>query len=314
VILEEIAAKTGLRKEYLARIAGSASHRYKTYRIPKRKGGYRTIHHPSRQLKFIQGWLVDNLFKYFPIHDAVYSYRLGRGIKDLATLHLRNNYLLRVDFQDFFPSLLNSDVIRLLTSNNNRFPIRLSEEDYVIIASLVCRNSQLTIGAPCSPILSNAILHDFDTHWFEQARQTGVTYSRYADDLYFSTNAPNVLQGILRDLHSDLQQRGSPRLKINEAKTVFTSRKRKRLVTGLILTSTNQISVGRERKRHLKSLVYKFAQNRLEVEKVTYIRGFLSYIQGVEPSFLKRLTEKYGAEVLDRLSATSVGFDQHRKR
>lgn len=301
MILKGIAVKTGLGIDYLARLAGSASHRYKTYSIPKRKGGFRKIHHPSRPLKFIQRWLVDNLFKYLPIHDAVYSYRSGRGIKDLADLHVRNNYLLRVDFQDFFPSISGSDVTRLLSTNKHRFPITFSAEDYQLITSFVCRDNQLTIGAPSSPIISNAIMYDFDAQWFEKSRQIGVTYARYADDLYFSTNVPNTLQDLLRDLQFDLQQRESPRLRINESKTVFTSRKRRRAVTGLVLTSTNEISVGRVRKRYVKSLVYKFAQNILEEEKVAYLRGYLSYIQAVEPSFFKRLVEKYGTDVLVRL-------------
>lgn len=144
-------------------------------------------------------------------------------------------------------------------------------------------------------------MYDFDAQWFEKSRQIGVTYARYADDLYFSTNVPNTLQDLLRDLQFDLQQRESPRLRINESKTVFTSRKRRRAVTGLVLTSTNEISVGRVRKRYVKSLVYKFAQNILEEEKVAYLRGYLSYIQAVEPSFFKRLVEKYGTDVLVRL-------------
>lgn len=313
MILGELARRTGLDVSYLARLAGSASHRYKTYTIPKRKGGSRTIQHPSRQLKFIQRWLVDNVFAFLPIHNAVYSYRHGRGIKDLATLHASNNYLLRVDFQGFFPSIVSSDLTRLLSINKHRFPIELSVEDYVLISCFVCKDNQLTIGSPSSPILSNTVMYDFDTYWFERSRQIGVTYARYADDLYFSTNIPNVLEELLQELHLDLQNRESPRLKINETKTIFTSRKRRRLVTGLVLTSTNDISIGRARKRYLKSLVYKFVEQGLETDKLVYLRGYLSYVQAVEPLFLRSLMQKYGINILDRLNATGVTIKGTKK-
>jgi RNA-directed DNA polymerase len=96
-------------------------------------------------------------------------------------------------------------------------------------------------------------MFEFDEKWTNYCSQRGVMYSRYADDLYFSTSQPNVLESIFAALKVDLAGR-KPAFTINAQKTVFTSRKRKRLVTGLVLTSDRSISLGRQRKRFIKSL------------------------------------------------------------
>ena len=297
MILKVIALKTGVDLGYLERIVRSANHRYKTYTIPKRSGGRRIIHHPSKQLKFIQRWLVDNIFLSLPVHPAVYSYRNGRNILDHAKVHALNNFLLRIDFQDFFPSLTGEDIAYLLTVRKTILPFELSENDVATIVSFVCKDNRLTIGSPSSPILSNALLHDFDTYWFEEAMRRGATYSRYADDIYFSSSVPNVLKVVLDDLREDLRTRSHPRLRINDDKTVFTSRKRKRLVTGLVLTPEHKISVGRSNKRIVKSLIYRFSRHELDPGNEGHLRGYLAYLNSVEPTFVQSLRRKFGHEL-----------------
>ncbi len=92
-------------------------------------------------------------------------------------------------------------------------------------------------------ILSNAVMYDFDDYWYGESEAINVRYSRYADDLYFSTDQPRVLSGVLDRVRTDLGPRLSPKLTINDTKTVFTSRKRRRLITGLILTADKRVSL-----------------------------------------------------------------------
>ena len=136
----------------------------------------------------------------------------------------------------------------------------LQPADILVILYTVCKHGSLTIGAPSSPFLSNAVLYDFDCHIDRLCTDSRVTYTRYADDLFLSTNVPNTLDNILLNIRGNLRERISPCLTINEEKTVFTSKKRKRVVTGLVLTTKEKLSIGRDKKRSIRTLVYLYSK------------------------------------------------------
>ena len=187
--------------------------------------------------------------------------------------------------------------------------VDLAEQDIDTVLNIVCRNGQLTIGAPSSPAISNAILYTFDEIISENCRPQGVFYTRYADDISFSTNGPNVLSKVRHLVENTLRDQLSPRLHINDDKTSFTSKKRRRSVTGLTLTSENKISIGREKKREIRTLCYQFLANELSPERVAYLRGYLSFVRSVEPSFIESLRSKYGSDTIERIfDAVLIGL------
>ena len=85
----------------------------------------------------------------------------------------------------------------------------------------------------------------------------------------------------------------TPTLQINDQKTVFTSRKRLRRVTGLVLTSDRKISIGRGKKRLLKGMVFKLLRGQLDLESANQLRGWVAYVRSVEPEFIAALQLKY---------------------
>lgn len=298
MIIKAISANTGLSRKYVTKLMRTASYRYKYFEIEKRTKGFRSIFQPSKEIKLLQRWVADNIFEHLPIHECVYSYKRSIGIQDLAKRHKKFNYLLKVDFKDFFPSIKSYDVICLLGNNKELIPIKLSKNDLVLISLIVCRHKRLTIGSPSSPIISNKILFSFDSFWHEKTEKNNIVYSRYADDLYFSTNKPWVLNEIYDELKKYIKNMKHPSFQINEDKTVFTSKKHKRLITGLILTSDNKVSIGRGKKRYIKSLIHRFRNERLDEKEISYLRGYLSYVNAVEPEFLKNLKMKYGKDTI----------------
>lgn len=299
MILEQLERETGVPAKKIEMFVATASHRYKTYKIPKRQGGFRVIDHPTPDLKFLQRWLNRHVFAMLPVHGAAMAYRKGRSIRDAAEMHAKNAYLLKVDFENFFPSLTRNDVSILLTEYLLGKTYGFSAEDIEIAASIVCKGASLTIGAPSSPILSNSLLFDFDCVIAGVCNEKNVKYSRYADDLFFSTNTPNCLTEIMQVIRDDLRDRSTPRLLVNEKKTVFTSRKHKRVITGLTLTPEGRISIGRANKRALRTMIYLYSQQRLRPKDVSFTKGYLAFVSSVEPDLVMRLRRKFGDEMIN---------------
>ena len=127
-----------------------------------------------------------------------------------------------------------------------------------------------------------------------------IIYTRYADDLYFSCMEPDVLNDILPMLKEYLKSY-FVRLKINESKTVNTSRKRRRTVTGLTLTSDKKVSIGRQKKRYIKSLIYKYYQKKATRDEINYLSGYMSYLYSIEPEYIENLRNKYSSEIINAL-------------
>jgi hypothetical protein len=260
------------------------------------------INHPARTVKFLQRWIVRNLIVHLPINKNVKSYKEGIGIAENSRMHVSKNYLLKMDFMNFFPSIRDNDIRKLIASNIARPPfVDLSADDVDHIVAIVCKDGALTIGAPSSPPISNAVLYAFDEYISKESAKRNVVYSRYADDISFSTNEPNVLTEIKSVVETTLEAQISPRLRINGSKTVFTSKKRLRRVTGLTLTSDDKISIGRAKKREIKTLCYQFTNGTLPAGRIAYLRGYLSFVHSVEPTFVENLRRKYGPDVLQRI-------------
>lgn len=296
MIVEKISRETGVAMDELRGYIRKAGHRYKRYTIPKRRGGHRVIEHPAKPLKFLQRWVVRELVGALPVHECATAYRSGASIKANAEQHARNGFLVRIDFREFFPSISADNIRDYLHDKCRSGHLEYSNDDIDSIVSIVCRFDRLTIGAPSSPFISNAILFEFDSHWFERATALGCAYTRYADDVYFSTSAPNVLAGVLNELRIYLPQLPYPNLTINEEKVTFTSRKRRRMVTGLVLTPQGKVSIGHKRKRIIRSLVYQGVMHQLDANEAKRLQGLLAFIHDVEPTFIDSLKRKFGED------------------
>ena len=163
------------------------------------------------------------------------------------------------------------------------------------------RQLRLSICAPSSPALSNALLYDFDCRVAACRDDRKVNYTRCVDDLTFSSHIPGALQeihGAVRKICGSMQ---SPQLRLNEAKTVGSSRKHRRRVTGLILTNDGEVSLGRDKKRAIRAGVHHYSQGRLDPPAARRLGGLVAFASSVEPGFVARLVKRYGADVLDRL-------------
>jgi RNA-directed DNA polymerase len=290
-----------LATQDISKIVRNASFSYRRYSVPKHNGsGKRWIHQPSPGLKAIQRWIVRRVLSILPTHPAAFAYRSGYNIKKHTEAHRHSAYLLRLDIKEFFPSIRGDDVrVFLQRSESLLQKVRvLSAEDYNFIVSCLCRFTRVTIGAPSSPMLTNVICYHLDEMLVELASKNGLVYTRYADDLYFSSSSPNVLGEMPTAVAQILRELDCPaHLRLNHRKTCHSSRKRRRKITGVILTPDGQLSVGRELKRRIRAMVYQV--DKLDDKNKAQLAGLLGYCQDLEASFVNRLYVKFGAEKVD---------------
>ncbi|MFX1537591.1 MAG: retron St85 family RNA-directed DNA polymerase [Promethearchaeota archaeon] len=292
-------------KEKLEYLIRSSPYRYKVYQIPKRSGGgLRTIAQPAREVKKIQYWVIKNIFPNFPVHQAAAAYVPGKNILKNAEKHSDKPYLLKLDFHDFFPSIKGNDFLKFSQENND---FSLSEADLRrlirILFWLPERNNdfQLSIGAPSSPFLSNAIMYNFDSQISNYCAENNISYTRYADDLAFSMHDMKKRGEVLAKVEEVLASQAFPILKINNRKTVFGSKAHRRIVTGLILTNDGAVSLGRDRKRRIRAQIHHMLQGKLSKEEINNLRGMLAFARDIEPEFVKRMGKKYGKQVVKKM-------------
>ncbi len=183
---------TGLTVDEVNEIASKAPKTYKKYFIPKKRGGHRAIFHPSKETKLLQYALMVILGKYLQPHECVYGYVREKKspLRKNALLHSKNSYLIKIDFENFFPSIKPIDLFKHFEVNHET---NLSDNDQSFLQNcLFIKESNLElglpIGAPSSPLISNGVLYSLDEKLFRLAIKHDFIYSRYADDLVFSTD------------------------------------------------------------------------------------------------------------------------------
>ena len=132
---------------------------------------------------------------------------------------------------------------------------------------------------------------------FAAAAKKGVVYTRYADDITLSSSNRGVLDEMLELIKITLNQLEYPNIKINTKKTVFTSRKGRRKVTGIVLTSDKKLSVGRERKKIIRAMYHRQRCGLLNKKEQERLAGLLAFVNSVEPGFSERLIKSYESKV-----------------
>ena len=230
---------------------------YRTFTIPKKSGGVRTISAPERMLKSLLTYTNRILQAFYEAPECVTGFVPAKSVVDNAERHLGMIYVFNTDLKDFFPSIPQKRVWGALKTR----PFEFKEKIASAIAGLCC--SEITVGdetryalpqgSPCSPILTNIVCHNLDWKLNGLARRFHLKYSRYADDITFSSNH-NVYQEDSEFMKEFRRIVSEQNFTINEKKTRLQKRGERQDVTGLVVS--DRVNVTREYVRGLDNLLY----------------------------------------------------------
>jgi len=221
---QELASLLGVTVSFLTNVLYRLrpENQYSQFTIPKKNGGVRAINAPTKKLKSLQSSLsillldcIDEINKVkFPNSETnkpeaknsknnnietlkikvpsaeikqpslSHGFVRKRSIITNAMMHLDQKNVLNIDLEDFFGSFNFGRVRGFFIKNVN---FKLDPDIATVIAQIACYDNRLPQGSPCSPVITNLITHSLDIRLASLAKKHSCTYSRYADDLTFST-------------------------------------------------------------------------------------------------------------------------------
>ena len=261
----QLAAFLGLRYEKMFRLVKSEfKGSYKQITIKKKNGGDRTIHAPDYTLLFVQQKINNEILVKLPVSKYATAYKKGARLTGNAEPHVGKRYLLKLDITDFFGSIRFEQVYSA-AFNTKYFPKFVG----VMLTKFCCLNGVLPQGAPTSPALSNLVMKNFDDSIGSWCEKRGISYTRYCDDMTFSSDNP--LYAVYSKAKYMLQNMG---FELNERKTHFITNASRQTVTGL--TVNEKVTVSREYKRSLRQeLHYVFKYGAIDAFRHIYREKYL---------------------------------------
>lgn len=253
---------------------------YTQIEIPKKSGGLRKINVPHKQLKSVHKKILnlfrDNYEKRGLSTSFSHGFEKNKSIISNAKLHKDKRYVLNMDLENFFDSFHFGRVRGYLNKNFD-----FTNEEATVITNLICYRGVLPQGASTSPIVTNMICRFMDFKMINLAKRYRCTYTRYADDLTFSTNNPKIeieLKNFIKDVERILNKAG---FSINKKKTRLQYQNSTQKVTGLVVNEKVNVENSYYRlTRAMAHTLYKTGEYTINGEKGTIkqLEGRFSFV------------------------------------
>ncbi len=271
---------------------------YQTFEIAKGAGKSRVISAPDRRLKMLQRSIASLLSQMYKPRHPVHGFVPQRSVLTNAASHLTSKFVVNLDIEGFFSAISENRVAGLLKA------IGVEDDAANIVARICCNRGCLPQGAPSSPVISNMICFSMDKELQRFAKSAHCIYTRYADDISFSSYQPltglfeggappsgNFLPGALvPKLRAAFTNNG---FTINAAKAHYADRNSRRIVTGLKINQG--LNVDRRFIRNVRSTLFSIdslgladAQKKFEddfggtSDIASFLKGKISWIGTVK--------------------------------
>lgn len=234
-------------------IQGKESH-YHTFFIPKRNGDKRLISAPKDHLKTIQKTILRKILERVPVHPSARGFKRQSSIISNAHRHIGKEIVVKMDIKDFFPSITYERVKGIFV--NLGYPEGVAEA----LTELTTYKWRLPMGAPTSPYLSNIIAVRMDKRFTGLAEKMDFTYSRYADDLAFSSKDGNLKRHIpfFKEIIKD------EGFEVNEQKIVIARKGGRQKVTGVVVN--RKVNVEKKDYKRLRAVIHNCKKGNLKTE------------------------------------------------
>ncbi|HPB26435.1 MAG TPA: reverse transcriptase family protein [Bacteroidales bacterium] len=261
---------------------------YRYFTLPKKNGGSRDIYAPSVKLKSIQQCLNYYFQAYYlfikpeEVHGFVINpHYLGKrcNIAENAKAHVKKKYVLNIDLQDFFPNIKAKRVKETFLSPVFNF----NEQIATALTLLTTYKGLLPAGAPTSPVISNFICLKLDKELKYFSELNDLTYTRYADDLTFSSNHEipgDMILDIICIIHRN-------DFRINEKKLRLKPSNRKQTVTGI--TVNQKVNVDRKLLKKTRAMIHDLGTHGLYAATSRHFKVAEDKNSSLNAKFIRRL-------------------------
>jgi hypothetical protein len=251
--------------------------------LAKTDGSRRTISIPKDDLRAVQDWLLGHLLSTQPpAHPAAHGYVSGKSIRTCAEAHIKNMHaggglLVALDLTDCYGHTERKLVYTALCANG------LDRHDAALICQLCLEHGHLPQGAPTSPVLLNLALASMDARLSEEAELHSFTYTRYADDLYFSQAAAYgrepalAAQVMIAAAHTVTHEFSHT---INVTKTRVLRPHQRQEIVGIICNN-GHLAAPRELRRTLRAALYRRSRG-LSCWDDQKIRGMIAFVKMID--------------------------------
>ncbi len=290
---------------------------YKSFDIPKKSGGFRHIHAPAEDLKWIQKRLAVVLYNYEKHIAEIEGTKLNishafekkKSFITNAEIHRNKRFVINVDLENFFDSFHFGRVRGYFMKNKN---YQLPKEVATTIAQIVCYEGKLPQGAPSSPIITNMICNIFDMRLLHLAKKYKLDYTRYADDLSFSTNNKKFIEceeKFFGELASEVTRAG---FAINSKKTRVQYKDSHQEVTGIVVNK--KLNVDKKYYKMTRAMaheLYKNGEYTIDGKvsgTINQLEGRFSYINQLDKYNSKLKQGKHQYEYLNGRERTYSQF------
>lgn len=267
---------------------------YNQFKIPKKNGGHRIISAPTDRLKDLQRHIADllitcrqEIFESQKIENNLsHGFEKRNSIITNAFKHRGKKAILNIDLHNFFESF-NFGRVRGYFIHNRNF--ELHPVIATTLAKAACYKQTLPQGSPCSPVITNLICSILDIRLAKIAKELGCTYSRYADDITFSTNKRSFPEDLAIEseegtfvgdrLKYEIKKAG---FEINDQKTRLSYKPSRQEVTGL--TVNKIVNVNRRYAKNIRALshaLYKTGEYLIPNKKGEMVPGTINQLEGM---------------------------------
>ncbi|WP_298609086.1 reverse transcriptase family protein [uncultured Thiothrix sp.] len=247
----------------------SQVHHYQQFAIPKKSGGTRLISAPMPRLKRAHYWILENVLQPLALTEQAHGFITGRSIVTNAQPHLGQQIVINLDLKDFFPTITYARIkgvfaqlgynhelatlFALLCSEPLTQTVELDGQRYYLNQN----PRRLPQGAPTSPYISNLVARQLDKRLQGLATKYGFIYTRYADDLTFSTHKADApIRGLLHWVHAIVKEEG---FQVHPNKTRIMHRGRRQEVTGL--TVNQALNIERHTLKQFRALLFQIQKD-----------------------------------------------------